>query len=120
MALSGGSCDPAHRVCAGSTNGPAGATNLLRGDLWNSDVIATTSRAHGNTGPMAEYVLAAFAYFARGLQRAAIDRDRQEFEPQAYRPVLLAGKTVCVIGTGGIGMAAARLCAAAGMQVVGA
>jgi hypothetical protein len=27
---------------------PAGASNLLRGDLWKSDVIVTTSRGYGN------------------------------------------------------------------------
>src|SRR5216683_1323245 len=28
---------------------PAGASNLLRGDLWGSDVSVTTSRGYGNT-----------------------------------------------------------------------
>src|SRR5262245_9851717 len=49
---------------------PAGASNLLRGDLWGSDVIVTTSRGFGNTRPMAESVLASFPHFARGLHRA--------------------------------------------------
>jgi len=98
---------------------PAGASNLLRGDLWASDVTVTTSRSHGNTGPMAEYVLACFLHFARGLHRAELDRQNQEFDYRAYRPVLLAGKAVCVVGAGGIGTAVARLCSAAGMRVVG-
>src|SRR5207249_6719557 len=45
---------------------PAGASNLLRGDLWGSDVIVTTSRGYGNTRAMAEYVLASLLHFARG------------------------------------------------------
>jgi len=49
---------------------PAGASNLRRGDLWGSDVIVTTSRGFGNTRAMAEYVLACFLHFARGLHRA--------------------------------------------------
>ena len=98
---------------------PAGASNLLRGDLWGSDVTVTTSRGHGNVGPMAEYVLACFLHFARGLHRAARDRQRQQFEHAAYRPVLLEGKTVCVVGAGGIGQAVGRRCAGAGMRVVG-
>ena len=49
---------------------PAGASNLLRGDLWGSDVMVTTSRGHGNIRPMAEYVLASFLHFARGFHRA--------------------------------------------------
>ena len=98
---------------------PAGASNLLRGDLWGSDVIVTTTRGYGNTGPMAEYVLACFLHFARGLPWAYRDRQRQHFEHRPYQPILLEGKTVCVIGAGGIGQAVGRLCAGAGMRVVG-
>ena len=98
---------------------PAGASNLLRGDLWGSDVCVTTSRGQGNTGAMAEYVLACFLHFARGLHRAHRDRQRQQFEHRSYRPVLIEGKTVCVVGAGGIGQAVGRLCAGAGMRVVG-
>jgi phosphoglycerate dehydrogenase-like enzyme len=36
-----------------------------------------------------------------------------------YRPVLLDGKTVCVVGAGGIGQDVGRLCAGAGMRVIG-
>ena len=38
---------------------------------------------------------------------------------RAYRPLLLDGKTVCVVGVGGIGRDVGRLCAALGMRVVG-
>ncbi len=98
---------------------PAGASNLLRGDLWGSDVIVTTSRGHGNIRPMAEYVLAAFLHFARGFHRASQVRQQHQFEHRAYRPLLLQGKTVCVVGTGGIGQAVGQLCANAGMRVIG-
>src|SRR5712691_7734748 len=98
---------------------PAGASNLLRGDLWGSDVSITTSRGYGNTGPMAEYVLGCFLHFARGLHRAYRDRQRQHFEHGTYQPILVEGKTVCVIGAGGIGQAVGRLCASAGMRVTG-
>jgi phosphoglycerate dehydrogenase-like enzyme len=98
---------------------PAGASNLQRGDLWASDVTVTTSRGQGNTGAMAEYVLACFLQFARGLHCAYRDRQRQHFEHGPYRPILIEGKTVCVVGAGGIGQAVGRLCAAAGMRVVG-
>src|SRR5262245_41579927 len=37
---------------------PAGASNLLRGDLWGSNVMVTTSRGSGNTLAMAEYAVA--------------------------------------------------------------
>jgi phosphoglycerate dehydrogenase-like enzyme len=98
---------------------PAGASNLRRGDLWGSDVVVTTSRGQGSTGAMAEYVLACFLHFARGLHRAHHDRQQQRFEHETYRPVVVEGKTICVVGVGGIGQAVGRLCAGAGMRVVG-
>ena len=98
---------------------PAGASNLLRGDLWGSDVMVTTSRGYGNTQPMAEYVLGTFFHFARGLHRAYRDQRRHQFDHRTYGPILLQDKTVCIIGTGGIGRNVARLCAGAGMRVVG-
>jgi phosphoglycerate dehydrogenase-like enzyme len=98
---------------------PAGASNLLRGDLWRSDVTVTTSRGYGNTRAMAEYVLASFLLFARGLHRSFSDRQRHRFDYSAYRPTGIEGKTACVIGAGGIGQEVGRLCAAAGMRVIG-
>lgn len=98
---------------------PAGASNLLRGDLWGSDVVVTTSRGAGNTLAMAEYAVAGILHFAKGLHRAAVDRAAGRFDHRAYRPLLLQGKTVCVVGAGGIGREVGRLCAALGMRVVG-
>ena len=98
---------------------PAGASNLRRGDLWGSDVVVTTSRGLGNTRPMAEYVLASLLHFARGFPHAHRDRERHRFDHRTYRPVLLEGKTVCVVGAGGIGQDVGRLCAGAGMRVLG-
>ncbi|HEV3396971.1 MAG TPA: D-2-hydroxyacid dehydrogenase [Xanthobacteraceae bacterium] len=98
---------------------PAGASNLLLGDLWGSDVVATTSRGAGNTLAMAEYALAGIFYFAKGLRHAAAERAAGKFEHRAYRPLLIEGKTACVVGAGGIGREVGRLCAAAGMRVVG-
>ena len=36
---------------------PAGSSNMLRGDLWNSDVVVTSSRGYANNLPIAEYTL---------------------------------------------------------------
>jgi D-2-hydroxyacid dehydrogenase (NADP+) len=69
---------------------------------------------------MAEYVLASLLHFARGLHHASRDRQRHRFDHGTYyRPLLLQGKTVCVVGTGGIGQEVGQLCASAGMRVTG-
>ena len=98
---------------------PAGASNLQLGDLWGSDVLVTTSRGAGEVQPIAEYVLAAFLHFARSLDRAYHDQRAQGFDYARYQSSSLLGKTVCVIGAGGIGQAVARLCSALGMRVIG-
>jgi phosphoglycerate dehydrogenase-like enzyme len=98
---------------------PAGASNLLLGDLWGSDVTVTTSRGVGSTLAMAEYAVAGILYFAKSLDRAVIDRSADGFNHPSYRPLLIEGKTACVVGAGGIGRDVGRLCAALGMRVVG-
>jgi phosphoglycerate dehydrogenase-like enzyme len=98
---------------------PAGASNLLRGDLWGSDVIVTTTRGSGNTLAIAEYAVAGILYVAKSFHRVAIERDAAVFNARSYRPLLLDGKTVCVVGAGGIGLDVGRLCAGLGMRVVG-
>jgi glyoxylate/hydroxypyruvate reductase len=98
---------------------PAGASNLRSGDLWGSDVVVTTSRGVGNTLAMAEYAVAGILHFAKGLPHASIDRATARFDHLAYRPLLLDGKTTCVVGAGGIGLEVGRLFAALGMRVLG-
>ena len=98
---------------------PAGASNFLETDLWDSDVLVTTSRGLTNRRPMAEYVLASFLHFARGLHLSYRDQRRRCFDHQTYDPVLIRDKTVCVVGAGGIGQEVAKLCAGAGMRVIG-
>ncbi len=98
---------------------PAGASNFLDTDLWGSDVIVTTSRGLTNRRPMAEYVLASFLHFSRGFHLSYRDQRRHSFDHHTYDPIIIRDKTVCVVGAGGIGQEVAKLCAAAGMRVVG-
>jgi glyoxylate/hydroxypyruvate reductase A len=97
----------------------AGASNLLGSDLWGSDVVVTTSRGASNPLPIAEYAVAGILHFAMGFNRAEIDRAAGTFDHRSYRPLLIQGKTACVVGAGGIGRDVGRLCAALGMRVVG-
>jgi glyoxylate/hydroxypyruvate reductase len=98
---------------------PAGASNFFDTDLWGADVLVTTSRGLTNKRPMAEYVLASFLHFARGLHLSYGEKQRRRFDHQVYDPVIIRDKTACLVGAGGIGQEVAKLCAAAGMRVVG-
>ena len=98
---------------------PAGASNLLRGDLWGSDVVVTTSRGSANALVIAEYAMAGILHLAKSLHRAAVDREAGALDARAYRPLMLDGKTAFVVGAGGIGLEVGRCCAALGMRVVG-
>ncbi len=98
---------------------PAGASNLRLGDLWGSDVAVTTSRGVGSTLAIAEYAVAGIFYFAKCLNQVAPDRAAGHFDHRAYRPLLLDGKTACVVGAGGIGQDVGRLVAGVGLRVVG-
>jgi phosphoglycerate dehydrogenase-like enzyme len=98
---------------------PAGASNFLDTDLWDSDVIVTTSRGLTNRRPMAEYVLASFLHFSRGLHLSYGEKQKRRFDHQSYDPIIIRDKTVCIVGAGGIGQEVAKLCAGAGMRVVG-
>lgn len=98
---------------------PAGASNFLETDLWASNVVVTTSRGLTNRRPMAEYVLASFLHFSRGMHFSYRDKQRQHLDHRSYDPITIRGKTVCVVGAGGIGEEVANLCAAAGTRVVG-
>ena len=98
---------------------PAGASDLRRGDLWDAGVVVTSSRGHAHNLPIAEYVVAGLLHFAKGLHVAETERAERRLRAPAYAPVQLAGKTVCVVGAGGIGREVGRLCGALGMRVVG-
>jgi phosphoglycerate dehydrogenase-like enzyme len=60
-----------------------------------------------------------FYNFARELHNAYHDREQHRFDHRRYRPIVLEGKTVCVVGAGGIGRDVGHLCASVGMRVIG-
>lgn len=96
----------------------AGASNFRLGDIWGSRVVATNSRGHHMTLPIAEYVMAAVLAFAKEFPRAFRDKQKKFQERRDYRPILLQSKTLGVVGLGGIGKEVTRLARALGMRVV--
>lgn len=97
----------------------AGISDLRYSDLWGSHVRVGSSRGHVEALPIAEMVIANALYFAKNLPVAARQTQTGDLDPDAYSLKLLAGKTIGMIGLGGIGLEVARLAKAMGMRVVG-
>ncbi|HEV7665512.1 MAG TPA: NAD(P)-dependent oxidoreductase, partial [Chloroflexota bacterium] len=98
---------------------PAGVSNLTRSDVWGSSVPVTSGRGAGSTVPIAEWAVAGMLALLKDFPRAFSQRSRGELDRRAFRGRQVAGKTLGVIGLGGIGREVARLGHALGMRVVG-
>ncbi len=91
---------------------PAGAEGLLTPEVIAAGHVALTS-SKGPTGPMvAEHALLLMLALARGLPAFARNQAARCWQvPAGPRPVLdLFGKTVLILGVGGIGGHLARTC----------
>jgi phosphoglycerate dehydrogenase-like enzyme len=98
---------------------PAGVSNLSRGDLWQSSIPVTSGRGAGSTLPIAEWAIATIMALAKELPRAFGQRAAGKLDRQAFDGRQIDGKTLAVIGLGGIGQQVARLGRALGMRVIG-
>ncbi len=105
-----------HLVWAHHTQ--AGVSNLHASDLWTSGVTLTTSRGVMAAGTIAEYVIAAAAFFARGLHEATRQKQAGLFTRSGYEMVSFRQATMGVVGLGGIGREVARQARALGMRVL--
>ena len=98
---------------------PAGVSNLSRGDLWHSSIPISSGRGAGSTLPIAEWAIAVTMALAKELPRAFEQRAAGTLDRQAFDGRQIAGKTLAVVGLGGIGREVARLGRALGMRVIG-
>ncbi len=96
----------------------AGVSNLHSSDLWTSGVTLTSSRGVMTAGAIAEYVVAAAAFFARGLYEGMRQKQAGLFTRNGYEMVSLRHATMGVVGLGGIGREVARQARALGMRVL--
>lgn len=88
-------------------------------ELIDSDVIVTNQREIYNDH-IGAHIMAFVLAFARGLQHYIPDQLHRQWRPQGIAPIIhLPEATALIIGVGGIGAEAARLCAAFGMTVLG-
>ena len=96
----------------------AGVSNLHDSDLWASGVTLTTSRGVVAASAIAEYAVAAAAFFARGLHEATRQKQAGLFTRSGYEMVSLRDASMGVVGFGGIGREVARQAKALGMRVL--
>jgi phosphoglycerate dehydrogenase-like enzyme len=96
----------------------AGVSNLHRSDLWSSEVLLTSGRGSVATRAIAEYVIAAALYFARGLHEGDRQRQAGSFVRHGYRMRSVHSQTMGIIGFGGIGQEVGQLAQALGMRVL--
>ena len=97
----------------------AGVSNLRTSPLWGTSVTMTSSRGYTNAFPIAETVMGAVYIFAKRFNWAVVNGTEGKFDRSHFQGMtLLEGKTIGIIGLGGIGGHVARLARANGMRVV--
>jgi phosphoglycerate dehydrogenase-like enzyme len=92
-----------------------GVDRLLFPELVASEVIVTNSRGVFDE-PIGEWAIAAFLSFATGLFRSTVDTATRTWADGRTRR-RVAGSTLCVLGPGPIGRAAARRARDLGIRV---
>lgn len=98
--------------------GFAGITNLGGSDWWNAPCAITSSRGVTGARPIAETVIAAAMMFARRLDLAAVN-SKPDFNTTLIPPMVsVEGKTMGIVGLGGIGGEVAKMARGLGMRVV--
>lgn len=98
----------------------AGAGEQVRGAALRSDElerVRVTSAAGVHAGPLAEFAIFGLLAFAKDLPRLRRDQESRRWDHYPMRE--LTGRTVVVLGIGGIGLEVARLAKAFGMHVIG-
>jgi phosphoglycerate dehydrogenase-like enzyme len=96
----------------------AGVSDLWNSDIWGEPVLVTSSRGFNGVLPIAETVIGAIFMFARGLNTAALATAGRRLDRTEYKMAIVNGKTIGIVGLGGIGIEVARLAKAVGMRVI--
>lgn len=93
----------------------AGVDRYLTDEVRNSRVTMTSVRGmHAVT--ISEFVLCEMLMFAKHMPQLFLEKQSRQWKP--VTPNVLRGKTVGIVGMGGIGRETARLCRAFGMKVM--
>ena len=96
----------------------AGVSNMWRSDLWDSQIVLTSSRGYVGPSFIAQYVMAGIMFFGRGLFNATMDKQSGRIDRGSYQTIPLHDATVGIVGLGGIGKEVARLARQYSMRTV--
>ena len=97
----------------------AGITDLSVCDFWGTGITMTSARGYTGALPIAEMALVGGMMIAKQLHFAARNHTTRTSGRDAYHQWGLGGKTVGVVGLGGIGGALANLAMGMGMRTLG-
>jgi glyoxylate/hydroxypyruvate reductase A len=89
--------------------------NMGYGERMPDTTFTKASGVHGQ--PLAEYCLMVMLIFRKGLLRAVRDQSRKHWE--RYAGTDLEGRTVVVVGLGGVGQKVVEMSRAVGMKTIG-
>ena len=82
----------------------AGVSNLRGSAFWDPPFLVTSTRGRNQALPIAESALAAALMFSRRLDVAVRQTDAREFSGSGFAGMkLIQGKTMAIVGLGGIG-----------------
>jgi phosphoglycerate dehydrogenase-like enzyme len=98
--------------------GFAGVSNLNGSEFWDAPFLLTSGRGYSGARPIAESVIAATMMHARRLDLAVLNTT-PSFDPTLSPAVMnIEGKTMGIVGLGGIGANIAKMARGLGMRVV--
>jgi len=97
----------------------AGVGDLKDSSWWGGPFLLTSGRGYTAALPIAESLLAGVYMLAKRFDKAALNSAAANFDAAAYGPMqLVSGKTLAIIGLGGIGGHTARIARGSGMRVI--
>ena len=96
----------------------AGTSNLAGTEWWEAPMTITSARGVTGAAPIAETAVAGAMMFAKRLDIAATNSNTN-FDPNRVPPMMsIGGKTMGIVGLGGIGSNVARLAKGLGMRTI--
>lgn len=96
----------------------AGVETFRSDELLSSGITLTNAKII--QGPnIADHALALLLTMTRQIDKAVLNRSREEWPRGAANPIELRGKTAVIIGVGGIGTQIAVRASAFGMRIIG-